>query len=117
MVEGGAAHAGLAVPLGVTLAVPAQGHRVACMPWVLCSGRLVGEVPRLTATIHMETSQPARIDRTVRPVHTRECSLDRRLVRFTTCTETARDPDHRDIGLCLRAIVTCQLWFYRQGYR
>jgi hypothetical protein len=65
-------------------------------------------VPRLTATIHMETSQPARLDRTVRPVHTKDRSLDHRLVRFNTCPETARDPDHRDIDFCLRAIVTCQ---------
>jgi hypothetical protein len=61
--------------------------------------RVVGQVPRVTATIHMEPSQRARVDRPVRPVRTKDRFLDHRPVRFNTCTETARDRDHRDIGL------------------
>jgi len=60
---------------------------------------VVGQVPRVTATIHMEPSQRARIDRPVRPVRTKERFLDHRLVRFNSCTETAIDHDHRGIGL------------------
>jgi hypothetical protein len=74
--------------------------------------RVVGQVPRVTATIHIKPSQRARIDRPVRPVRTKDRFLDHRLVRFNTCTETARDRDHRDIGLFLRAILTYQPWLY-----
>lgn len=51
--------------------------------------RVVGQVSRVTATIHMEPSQRARVDRSVRPVRTKDRFLDHHLVRFNTCTETA----------------------------
>jgi hypothetical protein len=72
--------------------------------------RVMSQVTRVTATIHIEPSQRARVDRPVRPVRTKDRFLDHRLVRFNTCTETARDRDHRDIGLFLRALLTCQPW-------
>jgi len=78
--------------------------------------RVVDQVPRVTATIHMEPSQRARIDRPMRPVRTKDRFLDHRPVRLRTCIDTARDRDHRDIGLFLRAILTCQPWLYRQEY-
>ena len=74
--------------------------------------RVVGQVPRVTATIHIEPSQRARIDSPVRPVRTMDRLLDHRPLRFNTCTETARDRDHRYMGLFLRAILTCQPWVY-----
>jgi hypothetical protein len=73
--------------------------------------RVVGQVTRVTATSHMESSQRARIDRPVRPVRTKDRFLDHRPVRFNTCTEPARDRDQSDIGpFFLRAILTCQPW-------
>jgi hypothetical protein len=62
----------------------------------------------VTATIHMEPSQHARIDRPVWPVRTQDRFLDHRLVCLNTCTETAIDGDYRDISLFLIAIPMCR---------
>jgi hypothetical protein len=59
--------------------------------------RVVGQAPRGTATIHMEPSHLPESTGLCSPFKDR--FLDHRPVRFNTCTETATDPDHRDIGL------------------
>jgi hypothetical protein len=76
-------------PQGLT---PQQGYGIAQRYTV------VGQVPRVTATIHMEPSQRARVDRPVRPVRTKGRFLDHRSVRLNTCTETAIDRDNSEIG-------------------
>ena len=60
--------------------------------------RVMSQVTRVTATIHMEPSQRARVDRPVRPVRTKDRFLDHRPVRLNTCTEPAIDRDQSDIG-------------------
>jgi len=57
----------------------------------------VGQVPRVTTTIHMEPSQRARVDRPVRPVRTKDRFLDHRPVCLNTCTEHAIVRDQSDI--------------------
>ena len=67
-------------------------------------------VPLGTATIHMQPSQRARLDRPARPVRTKDRLLDHRPVRFNTWTATVRDRDQSDIARFLRAMLTCQPW-------
>ena len=77
-------------PGDVTMAEDLTGHGH--------TTRVVSQVTRVTATIHMEPSQRARVDRPVRPVRTKDRFLDHRPVRLNTCTEPAIDRDQSDIG-------------------
>ena len=77
-------------PGDVTMAEDLTGHGH--------TTRVMSQVTRVTATIHMEPSQRARVDRPVRPVRTKDRFLDHRPVRLNTCTEPAIDRDQSDIG-------------------
>jgi hypothetical protein len=77
-------------PGDVTMAEDLTGHGH--------TTRVMSQVTRVTATIHMEPSQRARVDRPVRPVRTKDRFLDHRPVRLNTCTEPAIDRHQSDIG-------------------
>jgi hypothetical protein len=76
-------------PGDVTMAEDLTGHSH--------TTRVMSQVTRVTATIHMEPSQRARVDRPVQPLRTKDRFLDHRPVRFNTCTEPAIDRDQSDI--------------------
>jgi hypothetical protein len=77
-------------PGDVTMAEDLTGHGH--------TTRVMSQVTWVTATIHMEPSQRARVDRPVRPVRTKDRFLDHRPVRLNTCTEPSIDRDQSDIG-------------------